>query len=197
MDKRAEIFKQLLRLAVVMETKKDKDTLDFYVNALEKHDLNLVLGAIQKCAEVCKFYPRLAEILERVKPQEIPSDEMASEAADLIIGCISRFGRYQEAEAMGYLGDAARIVERHGGGWQALCSIQNEDITSTKAQLRGLAKSIINQAKREANDLQIEFKFNIAIENAKIIQLRPSEVTTPKLQSLGHTLFIAREVESD
>lgn len=162
MDKHKEIFKQLMALSIAMGTEQKPERLTFYANALMDYDLPKIMKAIAKVSKANKFFPQLVEIIEATRGPEVPTDELANQIAGDIMDAIPKFGRYQEQEAKTSLGASFGVVERFGGGWQYLCSIQNDEVPTIRAQLRELAKAFINRSKRECAELGIEFSLNTA-----------------------------------
>ena len=182
MDKHKEIYKQLVALSVAMGTEQKPERLMFYANALMDFDLPKVVTAISKLSRTNRFFPQLAEIIEAMRGPEIPTDELAIQIANDLIEAIPRFGRYQELEAKQFLKEKFAIAERFGG-WQMLCSIENDEIGTVRAQLRELAKAYINRSKRECVELGIEFSLN-----ASPVQV-PERKNKPGLQLVSFSNF--------
>jgi hypothetical protein len=126
------------------------ERLEIYTNVLvDELTIEELRKAFSKILVQCKFFPSIAEIIELAKPK-VDSTEVATIIANEIIECISRFGPYQFKEAKDYLGHKFYVAERFG--WSNLCAIQNSEISSTRAQLRELAKAYINQHSREIKE---------------------------------------------
>jgi hypothetical protein len=162
MKSKADVYDALVLLGVVLKQPQEEGRLRFYVEALAKYDIQKVLKAIHTHPERSGFFPQLVDLINNMKGPEIPTDELANQIAGEIMDAIPRFGRYQEQEAKTSLGASFGIVERFGGGWQYLCSIQNDEVPTVRAQLRELAKAFINRSKRECSELGIEFSLNTA-----------------------------------
>jgi hypothetical protein len=149
MNKKEKIFDELTNLSMVMNQKQENVRLMAYTEDLCDFDFDSVIIAIRSIRRTCKFFPSLSEIIDHVQTGGVPVDELAVQTANEIIECISKFGPYQIEEVKAYLGDRWGVVER-SGGWTNLCNITYDEIPSTKAQLRELAKSYLNRSKRES-----------------------------------------------
>lgn len=168
MDKRKEIFKQLVALSVAMGSEQKPERLEFYAEQLKEFELQKVISAITKIARTNKFFPQLVEIIEPIRGLDAPTDEIAVMIANEIIESLYRCG--SEAHAQQVLGEKYPIVQRMGG-WESLSRIDLSEIPATRAQLRELAKAYINRTKREMReDASIEFE----------LSTRPVQVNAPK-----------------
>jgi hypothetical protein len=148
MNTKERIYDELTNLSMVMGQKQEEKRIMLYTEELALFDFNSVIKSIREMRRTSKFFPSLAEIIENIKTGGVPIDEVAVQIANEIIECISKFGPYQLEEVKAYLGDRWGVVER-SGGWTNLCNITYDEIPSTKAQLRELAKSYLNRSKRE------------------------------------------------
>jgi hypothetical protein len=139
-----KIYLSMVYLAKFYGTEKvDHERLQMYTEILASE---LTPDDFQKSLKLiilkCKFFPSVAEIIELAKPKEDVNAE-ANIIANEIIGCISRFGPYQTKEAKEFLGDKFFVAEKFG--WQNLCHVTYEELGTTKAQLRELAKAYLSQ----------------------------------------------------
>jgi len=183
MDKlKADIFNALVYLAKAYGKETiPQDRLEIYTEFLSK-ELTVVelKKSFSKILQECKFFPSVAEIIELAKPKADINSE-ANIIANEIFECISRFGPQQTAEAKAYLGDKYFIAERFG--WMNLCSIQNNEISTTKAQLRELAKAYLNKAKIAG----VENLYELEKPNQQLVSNKKPELQLLKfeLEKLG------------
>lgn len=147
-NSREIIYDELVALSVALGAQQNPKRLEIYSNALGNHDLKAVIGSIRSFYVSARFFPQLVDIIEKLGGLDVPTDDLANQIASDIISAISRFGMYQVNEVKAHLGEKYSIVERFGG-WRSLCEIDNNSLTSTRAQLRELAKSFINSSKSE------------------------------------------------
>ncbi len=150
-NKKELIYDELVALAVCFGQKPDIERLTLYTNNLSQYPTADVLRSIREIMSSSKFFPSLSEIIEVINQHgEGPINERAISVASEIIGCISRFGNYRVNEVKEYLGSNFEIVER-SGGWDNLCKISYEEIPSTRAQLREIAKAYFNMKIRKSD----------------------------------------------
>lgn len=157
MDNKQGIYKQLVGLSVVLGQEQRPERLNYYADNLKKYDLEKVKSTIKKISLSSKFFPQLAEIIEKVEEGVFSSEDMATQIASEVIECISKFGPYQVKELKEYLGDKFELVNRFGG-WGLLCNITNNEIPATRAQLRELAKAYLGKSKKYDNAEILDFK---------------------------------------
>lgn len=172
--KESKIFNQLVVLSVSLGQQQDPKRLEIYVENLKRFELEPLLRQIESFSRSAKYFPQLVEIIGPLTGLDVPTDELATIIASEIIECISRFGPYQTNEVRTYLGDKFQIAQRIGG-WQALCQISYDEIPTTRAQLRELAKAYINRSKREmSEDFSGNFRLNT---EAQFIENKTSKET--------------------
>jgi hypothetical protein len=147
---KAAIYDQINSLAIAFGTPQTKERIMIYAEELSEFDQHDIIRAIKRAKIECKFFPSLSEIVDFIKLPNGNPEEVAVRIANEIIECISKFGPYQTLEVKNHLGENWGVVERFGG-WRSLCEISNEEIPTTKAQLRELAKSYILRSKRESS----------------------------------------------
>lgn len=145
-----KIYCELVLLSVSVGQKQEEARLKIYVESLMAYEPESVIQAIRSVMMTTRFFPAIVDIIEKIKSPNGTTDEQAVMVANKIFEAITRFGSYQWAEAKEFLGeDVVGIVERFGGGWTDLCRVEYDEIPTTKAQLRELAKAYIGKSKRE------------------------------------------------
>lgn len=160
MLKKAKIYEELDLLSVALGTKQDGRRLEMYAEDLETFDLKALVDCIRSFRASARYFPQLSEIIEKINGIDVATEDIANQVASDIISAISRFGLYQFKEAKEFLGEKYLIVERFGG-WRSLCEIDNDGIMATRAQLRELAKSFVNQSKRNIKENAISEMYQI------------------------------------
>lgn len=84
----------------------------------------------------------LLSLVGEVSPAAPTSRDRGTEAANQILGAVSKFGSYRAIHAKESLGvDIWRIVEAIGG-WEILCSIEIDDLPTWRAQIRDAAEGL-------------------------------------------------------
>lgn len=83
-------------------------------------DYDLAARAVKSLAAVSRYQPTIAEIREEATRRSRPFVHSAGEAWRLVLDAISRYGYYQEAEAMRSLPPRAASAAA-AMGWEALC----------------------------------------------------------------------------
>ena len=148
LNKKAKIYEELAFLCVMLGTQQDQRRLIAYSEHLEKFDLNAVIDCLKGLSTSERYFPPLSIIIEKLAGIDVATEDIANQIASDIISSISRFGLYQLKEAKEFLGEKYLFVERFGG-WRNLCEISNDQIPNTRAQLRELAKTYVNNSKKE------------------------------------------------
>jgi len=90
--------------------------------------------------------PHIARIAGKGTAEKDKQDRWDAEAKEVIsriVYAIAKIGYVNPDRARVYVGELGwKIVERRGG-WEAICGIEEKDLTSFTAQCRDLAKSIL------------------------------------------------------
>lgn len=86
--------------------------------------------------------------LVRILEGETQNDQsIGIEVAGRIITAINRFGAYGWKEAKEYIGEVGEKVVETQGGWGALCELKTDEVNTRQAQLRDLARSMLEKSK--------------------------------------------------
>lgn len=130
-----------------------EDTIQVYSIALsELSEVELTAGVL-KCMRTCKFFPSIAEIMEASQDmvkvvtgtKEKSSDEAWEEVCQQRIECWpNRNPTFSSSE----IEKAVSAM-----GWRSLCTAEEKDIGTTRAQFRGFYESACKRSKdRVIND---------------------------------------------
>ncbi len=133
-----KIFQKLVLLAITLGTDESELRLKAMAKILSSYDTERILMAIDEIALKNIFFPRPVEIIQLVEGS--PDKDDANLLAGRIIEAISRFGWPNESEARKYVGEEAWDAILMAGGWVTICTNENCNVESLRAQLRDLAK---------------------------------------------------------
>jgi len=140
---KAVVFENLKGLAAVFESDKTPQVLRMYVESLCENNLQDILKTIKWAISNCKFFPRPAELLERINPKA--SREDADYLAGRAIWAINQFGIYRGKEAKLSIGPEAWNAVIMIGGWSTLCNTSPSELGTLRAQLRNNCMASINK----------------------------------------------------
>jgi hypothetical protein len=145
-----EFLNLLAALATLARVDLTPAVIALYDTALEPLGYENAIRVLQKLA--CKTSPRtglptIDEIRAELGARELTIDEKARQVAALIANKIASVGGYNTSRAERELGDVAWEVVGRYGGWQAVCSMADQDNLDTlMAQWRELAKGTLSCA---------------------------------------------------
>lgn len=89
------------------------------------------------------FFPSCGEIFSQLQVKEISKDEKANSVVAELFQAIKDFSQYREVEMIEQLSEDARLTLLAMGGTSELRNAEIDNIGTTRAQLRDLAKSVI------------------------------------------------------
>lgn len=93
-----------------------------------------------------KWFPLPAELIGLVRPDVSP-EQNAIDAVSRIVESVSKFGPYRTVDAKSNIGELGWKVVQRDGGWINVCQNLTEDnLGTTRAQWREMAKSISARA---------------------------------------------------
>lgn len=156
-DRKNDILKGLLRLNKILNSNATEERLILYTEKLIEFNYASVKTAIENCAYTCKFFPTLKEIIDMVDPTLSPADE-SEEIAGAILKAIMQFSRYDPLGAQNFLGPIGWLTVGRMGGWKTICTSDENDLGTLRAQLSRMAKSIINSKGRIESRLSYEWQ---------------------------------------
>ena len=166
----------LLALAVAnFPTLQEKDmgpTLVLWQEMLSDIPFEVAKAAIKKVLATIKYFPTVAEIREACSQITNPRQLTYDEAWALIIGAISRYGYYREAEGLTSLPLIVQQVVKNIG-WQEVCTCEEPDVI--RGQFRR-AWEVRLAREREENMLPAEIRLIINKAAAGVKRL-PEEVS--------------------
>ncbi len=139
--------------------------------ALSKFSEDQVLKALDGLIFKCEFFPDIAKIAREIEESGANISDESNSTASKIIAAISEVGPYEVIRAKEQIGEIGWCVVERFGGWPLLCKVTNDQLPSTRAQLRDLSKSVLSEKKRIDRVGQIENKIpsieNIQLEYSK------------------------------
>lgn len=145
-----EFLNLLAALATMARVELTSGVIALYDNAIKPLGYENAIRVLQKLASKTSprtGLPTIDEIRAELGAREPTIDEKARQVAALVAKKIASVGGYNTQRAELELGAVAwEVVERYGG-WQAICSMTDQDNLDTlMAQWRELAKSILASA---------------------------------------------------
>ena len=129
------IFNALVKIAILKGQEPTTERMQIMSIILAKYDMVKVLKSLESIALEIKFFPDISEILNLVDPQQSAQD-IATKSSAEIIAAIGRFGGMQSKEAEKELGPVSWDAVQCFGGWANLCRINNDEVSTLRAQMR-------------------------------------------------------------
>jgi hypothetical protein len=165
MGQRVDILKAVAVLGEIYDRQISKELVEVWNMILEDLSPDEVNRGVKLFMSnpANKFFPKPAEILALARPTA-NVDEEANILANKIIGAISKIGPYRSADAKSLLGEVGWTIVQLRGGWEQLCIVDNEQLGTLSAQLREIAKALLNKKKRGENITDV-LKINTQSEN--------------------------------
>lgn len=108
-----EFTKSLTITAAIFKENTTPDILRMYFEILKKYELTDIKKALIQHVESSKYFPRPAEIIALIKPQESIEDK-ANKAWNLLLKAIARHGYYDSVQ---FEDKAIHSCIRAMGGW--------------------------------------------------------------------------------
>jgi len=102
-----------------------------------------------KCISKFKFYPNIAELTELLQPKEDSKDQ-ANEMTGSILQAVRDYGRHQALRVKMLLGPITWFAIESFGGWDVICNIPEDQLSTSRAQLRDMCKSALTIKSRGA-----------------------------------------------
>ncbi len=155
----AQEFHSLLAIiATNAKVQLNQATLTFYDNAIKPigyekaHKALLILMGEIKGWQM----PTVKQITDKME-MKTPSLETANSIVGLIFEAVPKFGYMRSTEAKEYIGPIGTVVVQQFGGWSELCCELGVtlDKSSTRAQMRDLALSLLNK-EISYNEMQLD-----------------------------------------
>lgn len=144
-----EIYVLLVKYSIFYTPIPLKEKLQAYALKLDedKIDPSEVKAVLDECLKKTNYFPAICEFYKFLEPV-VSTDDSANELAGKIISSISAYGPWNIDSVKKEIGELGWSVVNAFGGWPMLCEIKNHEVSSTRAQLRDLSKSFINQKNR-------------------------------------------------
>jgi hypothetical protein len=135
-----QIFEQLKFLALALNADVTPEVLHAYTELFRDANIETFKIAIKRLSMESLRYPLPAQI-NAMLTQNVCEIDGNIEAGS-IIQSIKTYGWSNQHEAQQNLSPIAWQAVEMFGGWQQLCSITNEQLQSTRAQLRDLITAL-------------------------------------------------------
>ncbi len=138
---------------------------------LAEYPEDKVLTALGKCRKELRFFPTVADIVERINPSSNPESE-AIEIASRMVRALHGYGAdaVGMARAKELIGPIGWSVVTDNGGWaNIVAGTYTKDLTFLKAQWRDLARVKIE---RGVAAPQLEDKSEVSKDIRKMISLK-------------------------
>jgi hypothetical protein len=152
-------------------TQPSEAQVNAYAKALQNYTPKQIVFAFnQVILTGSAFFPSLAEILAHLKVKEVSKDEKANAVVAELFQAIKDFSQYSELEMVEALSEDARLTLLAMGGTSELRNTPIDNIGTTRAQLRDLAKSVIaskDNATKAAKLERIGIKTGIVLDFKK------------------------------
>lgn len=152
--KNKKIYDALAKLSVLFDNPPSQTRLKAYVEVLNDYNEADITFGIKSAQIECDRFPSLAWLIKKMQGVGTEMDA-ALQMSGEIIESISRFGRMRGDEAKEYLGEVAWLAVERSGGWNNLCQITNNQVPTTKAQLRDICASQLRTLKKNPDSLKL------------------------------------------
>lgn len=148
MNKNAQIYEVLKKVAVLFDGKVSEERLTGYTNYLSDYTPREIGQALKEVVLTCDRWPTINQLRKILEP-ELDANQVAIDLAGTIISCISRFGAPWGEDAKKAIGEIGWEAVESYGGWRELCKISNDETRIANAQLRELCKVKLQRKKIE------------------------------------------------
>ncbi len=133
MKKEKIIFDMLVKFSMLFKDKIQRERIIIYSQELAIFEIDEIVSALNHLKFTCVYFPALSEIAQLIKPVKSEKD-IANEKAVMILKAASNYSQYDKKSAEENLGELWPIAEAFG--WSLLTTIQNDQVSTTRAQLR-------------------------------------------------------------
>ena len=185
-EEKALIYNKIAYMALLYGQDQGKQRIVAYVELLAKYDVFSVSAAIDEVVTTCKFFPTIADITEKIVKLNCSFLD-PNETANEIINAASKFGDYAPRAAREFLGHEKWEIIENFGGWRSLCSFDDSQKSTVRAQLRDLIKASNTQMaecfkKYASNDIE-----EIAHETKEINYERQNKLQVANFKNIMET----------
>jgi hypothetical protein len=178
--KRKEISRKLILEALkkftgLFNKSPNAQALELYAEMLaESYEFKQVTWALTEFVKSgSPFFPSCGEIFGKLKVQAPSKDEKANAIVAELFQAIKDFSQYCEIEMIETLSEDARLVLSSMGGTSELRNSSIDNLGTTRAQLRDLAKSVI--ASKE-NKIKTETLERIGINTGARVEFKKMDL---------------------
>lgn len=147
---RQRFLARLAAIAQLTNTTLTKEIVGLYDETLGRHGYDKACFAIEETIRRRRSrdpMPSIADLESLVRPAASDED-LAIESANRVIEAMAKVGKYDAPRAEAFIGEIGWTVVQRAGGWSHLCSTTlTSQIPTLRAQLRELARTVINLSK--------------------------------------------------
>jgi hypothetical protein len=119
------------------------DVVELYSEALSEYPIELITDAATKHVKESKWFPKISELVEHLKPHIPQIESVAEQQAAVVINAIRNYGYMRAPE---WSDPITRDLFKHRFNWQSLCS------TLTEEENKWFIKEFV-QAYQATNDM--------------------------------------------
>lgn len=121
-----QVGKELTLMAEAHGRKFSKESAAMMLSDLQQYGPGPVLRALAACRLQIRYFPTIAEIVDRV-PGAVSDAALADAAVSRIIQAVSAIGPYRHDDAKEFVGELGWRVVKQYAGWEELCKSLGED----------------------------------------------------------------------
>jgi hypothetical protein len=129
-----------------------QEIISLYCHHIGKIGFDRGAKALHEVVKSCRPgrpFPSIDDILKAAGADDESDESRAIEAANRIVGAVSRYGDSRHRIVEDYLGPLAWEIVQKAGGWSAVCeTMTNANITTMRAQFRESALALCHRARR-------------------------------------------------
>lgn len=152
-----DIITWLYQMSKLLQLTVTKESLVLFAKMLDEYEPKRVEWAIFDYAKNASFprFPLPSELLNRITPVKLVADESNEIVAAIFSAIRSYGGRYNINAARENLGEIAWRVVENFGGWERICTCEEGDANTMRAQLRNHAQAVLNGTALDRKYLEV------------------------------------------
>lgn len=127
-----------------------------YTQTLSKFPFEQVQSALGEIAMTSKFFPSLAEIVEKIQGGGV--DTEADELSGLIVSQIKSYSRDNAGMISRSIGAIGCLAVDMAGGWEILINTPYSAMDNLRAQLRRVCATALRIARRNPDQARLAFQ---------------------------------------
>lgn len=152
----------LLALAKYYREQMDDERLSMFAEDLSDLSIEELALAIKHAKHTATRMPFPSQLRAFIGRAQISNEDRAQLISSDILAAISKFGYTNPEKAKEFIGEAGWLVVQTQGGWSNLCSlVDDQNFTTFRAQLRGIALSVLNNKHNFTQNEDIKSKLKL------------------------------------